>query len=726
MRSTWLRDKRRGLLAFLLVCALVAGGLGWVTAAVLRLEREQSQAQAQAERAERFRLVQQERVQRLAAQRRQREQEQAQAQEEFAGRVRLALWRLDSRLALLLAREETRPYSQYSALFAPPVALDSKGMLCAPATVLEPSPLLNADLPEWMLLHFQSSAEAGWGSPQVLPDRLVRQLGKDRIALANVTARRRLALAELARAAGPRALLGRVQQEEARLSAALPHRAAEGRELLLTQAQDDESGKNKDLAQAVGRRVPELGYGSRAQQKGQLSQEAQQMPFNESVYSVLNNFNTAGGRLPLPPPAASEQVLVSVGPMMPLWLPAPGGQELLVIARLVRLRRPEDSALAFVGSLPGPGRPLSLALASLAEHARRPAHPREVCQGIILDWSRLRGLLAEDVRDLFPDARILPMREETPPRPERTMTVLPVELDPGPGPTREPEGPQADEQPPDIGPVPVPELGWTPLRVGLALSWLAALVALSAVGLGGWSLLDLSQRRIRFVSAVTHELRTPLTTLRLYLEMLTGGLVRDERQKEEYLQTLHAESERLNRLVGNVLDFSRLENQRPRLELAAVPVTELLEQARASWQTRCQDAGKELVIESDLADGASVVTDAQLVQQVLGNLIDNACKYSRGAEDARLWLRARAGEKGRLWLEVEDRGPGVVAAEQRHIFEPFRRGRGADVTAGGVGLGLALAQRWAGLLGGQLMLHSAQDHLGARFRLDLPLSKDCP
>src|SRR5205823_10671850 len=100
---------------------------------------------------------------------------------------------------------------------------------------------------------------------------------------------------------------------------------------------------------------------------------------------------------------------------------------------------------------------------------------------------------------------------------------------------------------------------------GLALAWTAALVALLAVCLGGWSLLDLSERRIRFVSAVTHELRTPLTTLRLYLDMLTGGLVKDPRQKEEYLQTLHAESERLHRLVANVLDFSRLENQRPRL-----------------------------------------------------------------------------------------------------------------------------------------------------------------
>ena len=117
------------------------------------------------------------------------------------------------------------------------------------------------------------------------------------------------------------------------------------------------------------------------------------------------------------------------------------------------------------------------------------------------------------------------------------MTALPFSARPRPGRRRSPNP------------------GWTPLRVGLALAWAAALVALLAVGLGGWSLIDLSERRIRFVSAVTHELRTPLTTLRLYLDMLMNGLVRDEKQREEYIQTLNAEANRLSRLVGNVLDL---------------------------------------------------------------------------------------------------------------------------------------------------------------------------
>src|SRR5207253_2750765 len=175
----------------------------------------------------------------------------------------------------------------------------------------------------------------------------------------------------------------------------------------------------------------------------------------------------------------------------------------------------------------------------------------------LLDWPKLQGLLGEVVADLFPHAQFSPVQDEASDHPERAMSVLPVELDPGPLESKVPQG-------------------WTPLRTGLALAWLAAVAALLVVGLGGWSLLDLSERRIRFVSAVTHELRTPLTTLRLYLDMLTGGLVTGQQQRDEYLHTLHQETERLNRLVGNVLDFSRLENQRPRLDKQPVAVGELL------------------------------------------------------------------------------------------------------------------------------------------------------
>jgi signal transduction histidine kinase len=352
--------------------------------------------------------------------------------------------------------------------------------------------------------------------------------------------------------------------------------------------------------------------------------------------------------------------------LVPVWLSSEGGPEKLLLVRRVE-----------IGS-------------------------KRFCQGVVVDWPRLQKLLSEQIEDLLVHAKFVPMHDTNPPRPDRTMTALPIEVDPGESTSN----------------LTLP--AWTPLRIGLAVAWGAVGLALLATWLVGWSLLDLSERRSRFVSAVTHELRTPLTTLRLYLDMLTSGLIRDEQQKVDYLQTLHTEADRLNRLIANVLDFSRLENQRPRLEKKQVNLADLLEQLRSTWQARCQAADKELLIENETSDAPTLLTDPELVEQILGNLIDNACKYSRAAEDRRILVRAH-GEGRQLVLEVVDHGPGISPRDHRSIFRPFRRGRGADVTAGGVGLGLALSQRWATLLGGKLTLSHAGQAPGANFRLELPI-----
>jgi signal transduction histidine kinase len=629
----WLRGKRGGLVAFALIAGLVAGGLGWATAAALGLEQEQLEQRALAEHAD---------------------------------RLRLALWRLDGLIAPHLAREDSRAFNHYSALFAPNLAFRAGLAECCPGEVVEPSPLLGADLPAWMRLHFQVDAAGGWASPQVPPAELARRLGQQRehLSLANVTDERRVLL-ERVRADLP--VAGVVDAARAR---AQPATMRDTTLLIVRQIQDPYQAANPPPGQQA-QQGARSEYITRAgtQGKSRNDQQPQRMNKDAAINSVVDNGSnwmnpSAAG------PAASAEVLVSLSPLVPVWLAGKGGDDWLVVLRLVRV---ED---------------------------------REVCQGIVLDVPALEGLLLREVEDLFPQARLRPMHERVPPSPERTMTTLPLELDPGEEPSAAPAG-------------------WTPLRVGLASAWAAAGVALVAVALGGWSLIDLSERRIRFVSAVTHELRTPLTTLRLYLDMLVGGLVRDEGRRREYLRTLHAEADRLNRLVGNVLDFSRLENQRPRLARARVGVGDLLAQVRVTWEGRCQDAAKEFIVEDALAAGATLWTDGALVQQVLGNLIDNACKYSRGAEDPRLWLRARAAG-GRVVFEVEDRGPGVPVPERRSVFRAFRRGRSTDVTAGGVGLGLALARRWAALLGGRLTLAEAPPAGGACFRLTLPAGTGQP
>src|SRR5262249_28735821 len=150
------------------------------------------------------------------------------------------------------------------------------------------------------------------------------------------------------------------------------------------------------------------------------------------------------------------------------------------------------------------------------------------------------------------------------------------------------------------------------------------------------------------------------------------------------------ESERLHRLIENVLDFARLEKRTVRATLHPTPVAELLDEARRTWSDRCAADEMELLVVSTLPAEQGVNTDAGMASQVVGNLIDNARKYARTSADKRIWLWAKPGDRGRVVLEIEDRGPGVPAVERATIFRPFRRGAEADTTAGGAGLGLAL------------------------------------
>ncbi len=608
--SAWWRARALWLLAYGLIVALVVGGLGWVTRAALGVEK--------------------------------------------SDRTRLALWRLENRVGPALAREDSRPYQHYDPLYVPVPALQRNGFACTPGTVLVPSPLLNAELPDWMVLHFQATPKGNWRSPQVLSPKLLAQLQSPGAlcACGNVTPPHAERLAALANYP-PRALFDRLRDDET-TELPTPKDAVQFAEVPNAPpaqvVQPQQSGQlfnqnpDNDFQNRARQNVAIKGEG-----RGGFSNNAINynfLPFGEEIAWLETGGKwTADAGKPCP---------VRLGLLQPMWLRDAGRPDQLVVARL-----------ALCGD-------------------------RRIVQGIVIDWPKLRGLLLAELPDLFPDADLVAFdggdRDEV-------MTALPVRLVPGAMPWER-----------------------TPLRVGLAVAWLAAVAALVVVGLGGWGLLDLSERRFRFVSAVTHELRTPLTTLRLYLDMLTSGMVRDEATRGEYLHTLHGESDRLQRLVTNVLDFARLERQRPQLSLASVNVVELLEKVRDDWRERCKGADKELVLE--IADGCcpAVTTDRELVERIVGNLIDNACKYSRGSADARVWLRA-AREPGRLVLEVEDRGPGVAGRERRGIFRPFRRGQGADTTAGGVGLGLALACRWARLLGGRLDLRPGA---GACFRLSLP------
>jgi len=257
------------------------------------------------------------------------------------------------------------------------------------------------------------------------------------------------------------------------------------------------------------------------------------------------------------------------------------------------------------------------------------------------------------------------------------------------------------------------------MRKTLAAGWVGALIALAALAALLRGVLQLSERRAAFVSSVTHELRTPLTTFRLYSEMLADGMVPDEATKQDYLRTMQGESERLNHLVENVLSYSQVERGTARSKFEKLAVADLVERLRPILQRRVDQEEATLSIEIDPAAG-ELETDVTAVEQIIFNLIDNACKYGLPEDRmGRVFLRARR-EKNGLIFEVRDEGKGVNPRERKRLFRAFHKSaREAAHSKPGVGLGLALSRRLAKALGGSLTIGSSPNQ-GASFLLQLP------
>ena len=348
------------------------------------------------------------------------------------------------------------------------------------------------------------------------------------------------------------------------------------------------------------------------------------------------------GELPLTRLGAHDRG-VTVSPMVPVWM----GDELLLVRR--------------------------------AEHARSEVE----MQGAWLDWPRIQTLLLEEVKDLLPGASLVRVESGAGDLLERRLASLPVRLVPGP--------------------VQVEVGRGAPVAWSLGVAWGAVLLALVAVGFLLFGALSLSERRAAFVSAVTHELRTPLTTFRMYAEMLAEGMVTDEAQRRSYYETLHRESNRLAHLVENVLAYARLERKRAPREAEPVELGSFLRDSLHRSEERAREAGMQLVLELEEAlEAVHVLVEPSAAEQVLFNLVDNACKYARGAEDSRIHVRAER-RGSRVAILVADHGPGVSRTDARNLFEPFSKSseRAAE-SAPGVGLGLALSRRLARAMGGEL------------------------
>lgn len=244
-----------------------------------------------------------------------------------------------------------------------------------------------------------------------------------------------------------------------------------------------------------------------------------------------------------------------------------------------------------------------------------------------------------------------------------------------------------------------------------------------AILLGGSLLLWQAYRNHRdaaqktsFVSNVSHELKTPLTTIRMYAELLGEGKISDTDKQGRYLQTIIRESQRLTRLVSNVLDFSRLEQGRCNYQKQNLNLNLLLQQLSEQLQPRLASAGMDLQI--NLPDPPlELYSDIDALEQIILNLIDNCIKYAASGKQLQLVLESH---KSTVKLRLRDWGPGIPSGQRQKIFTKFHRIDNTLTTKQqGSGLGLSIARQLAQGLGGSLEYYPVSGN-GCCIELTLP------
>lgn len=578
--------------------------------------------------------------------------------------LRLALWRLDSWVAPRLANEAARPHSDYLS-FYPERHAYVRSTLHEVETggVLTPSPLL-AEQADFVLLHFQVSPRGEVSSPQA-PRGNFRDLAEDTFLSGDALLTNELRLTELESLFSPADIDARLDPLRARPIIV----EGDGPDIRITPP---------GRAPAQTGRVPDRLASRQVDDEAKFRKGAIESTFSDMSSGVRSAPGqqeqwvmpqAEGGGYGNEQQFADTDIaqggvnIVDAGPLQALWFDRPGPEPELVFARRVIL--------------------------ASGEHI----------QGFWVDWAGLRTRLLALVTDLFPNARLVPTDAVDESLIARQMATLPVVLEA------------------DAGPIPPLPLV-TPVRAGLVFGWLLALAGVGALGAMVRSIVELGRKRSRFASAVTHELRTPLTTFRLYTEMLADGIVSDEAARQDYLTTLKDESGRLAALVENVLAYARVEEGRNAKRREVMSASALLDRLRPQAEQRAEGGGASIDFTHVEPPDVRLSVDPDAVEQIVFNLIDNACKY--GGASRRSPIRLTTGLDARTFtIRVSDDGDGVPAGKREVIFRPFERAD-EDSPKPGIGIGLALARALARDLGGDLVLERADR--GATFALSLPLA----
>ncbi|MBP7690969.1 MAG: GAF domain-containing protein, partial [Anaerolineales bacterium] len=235
---------------------------------------------------------------------------------------------------------------------------------------------------------------------------------------------------------------------------------------------------------------------------------------------------------------------------------------------------------------------------------------------------------------------------------------------------------------------------------------------------------EVDRLKSEFVTMVSHELRTPITPIKGYADMLlmgaAGGLAP---QQTKFVEVIRSNADRLNLLVNDLLDISRIEAGRVEVALQPVNVREIIASVMDTLRVRAAETGKTLTLQTDLADDLPPARgDYNRVTQVIMNLAENAFNYTPPAGTVTLRARVDAGRD--LIVEVSDTGVGIPLDIQPRLFDRFFRGENALVMAtAGTGLGLSIAKQLMEMQGGRIWLQQSEPERGSTFAIALPVAE---
>ena len=265
---------------------------------------------------------------------------------------------------------------------------------------------------------------------------------------------------------------------------------------------------------------------------------------------------------------------------------------------------------------------------------------------------------------------------------------------------------------------------------GEKLQWLNVLAILLIVGAALFGLafylyrehtreIALAQQRVNFVSQVSHELRSPLTNIRLYAELLDariGGEDNESKEKsksQQYIGVIVSESQRLSRLITNVLNFSRGAKKKLTLRPKPGRIDDIIKANTEAFRPILKN--KRVKINYDLRASKEVLVDTDALEQILSNVFSNVEKY--GASGERVDIESRQ-VNDRAIIRIHDYGPGIPGREKVKVFQPFYRSS-SRLTDGvsGAGIGLSIARELAQLHGGDLTL--LEKSRGACFQIEI-------